>query len=342
MTESLDNSTGMLQHRGPGRPGVLEALWDVYPDNLFLIRVESSGSFIVEAVNPVLRERFGMPRAAIEGKTIEAIHGPEMAAEIVARYRECLLVGAPIEYEEPSRSPLSEGEVFETILMPLRDRDGHISHLLGISRAITRLRRAEQVLRQDNRELEHRLSRKREELDQLRDSLRRRALRDEVTGCYTRTIFLEMMGRELERAKAEGRRLGLLIIDLDDLPALTRHFGSSARDAMVSTVVTVLRESVSEMELLGRCDSGEFLLLHERDEAGSEALAEELCAQVRSLTPVWQGRPIELSLSIGMAMLKPGAVSSVEQLSEIAMKRLEQVRASGSGGWLSEPVAAQG
>ncbi len=334
----MDAGALPLAYKGPGRSGVLEALWDIYPDNLFLIRVEKPGRFVVEAVNSVLRERFNLPASAIEEKTIEEIHDSDVARDILGRYRECLLADRPIHYEEPSRSPIAEDDIFETILMPLRDTEGQVSHLLGISRAITRLRRAEQALRQSNRDLEQRLERKREESAQLRQSLRASNIRDELTACYRRAIFMEMANRELARSEQNGGTWTMLIADVDGLAELNRSFGRSAGDAMISTVVTLIRESLSGWELLGRCDSGEFIMLVERDGDAANALADALCRQVSDLQPQWQGRPITLSISIGVGVPAGTRTPSSDQLGRTAVEALGRAREQGPGSWFSQSM----
>lgn len=327
---------GLVPGQRPGRSGVLDALWENYPDNLFLVRVERDGRFVVEAVNPALRERFQLPADSLEGRSIEDIHGAETARDILANYRECLRLRRTIYYEEPSRSPIADDEVFETILMPISgnpssSNDGEITHLLGISRAITRLRRAEQALRQANFELEFRLERKLEELEVARDTIRRLAVRDELTGCYNRSIFMEIAERELARCRRETCHRALLILDMDGLAAINNRFGNAAGDGMLTTVIAMLRESIGSLELLGRCKGGQFILLLEREAGEAERFGTEFCGRVAELMPDWRGEPVSLSVSIGAsAWAGPGTIT-LEQMSLDAVTALDEAKAAGGG-----------
>ncbi|MEA5445655.1 diguanylate cyclase [Gammaproteobacteria bacterium AB-CW1] len=308
---------------------LLQALWQHYPDNLFLIRVVPAGGFLIEAVNPALSERFGLDPEALEGRTLEDIHGEEVAREIAANYRECLRRRSILRYEESSRSPVGGGEIFETSLTPIEDEQGQITHLLGVSRAITRLRRAEQALRQNNFELAFELERKREELTGLREALGRNAIRDEVTGVYSRDIFTELAERELLRCRNGGCSRALVIFELENYSEIKDRFGEMAADAMLGTVVSAASESLREEELLGRCSGSRFIALLHREPAACEDWARELVDGTAALHPDWRGQAVPLTLRLGGCLWAGVGAASMERMSNLAVSALEKSLVSG-------------
>gem|GEM_PF-2550925 len=302
-------------------PQLFDALWEAYPDNLFLIRVGHAGEFYVEAVNPTLLDRFDVAPGALNGRRIEEIHPPEVSRDIQAHYRDCLISGRTIQYEEVSRSPVAEGEVFETILIPIRDGSGEIRHLLGISRAITRLRRAEQALRQANQDLEARLERRKSENLQLREQLQRAAIRDGLTGCYNRDVFVEMGERELHRFRdphvpSDGQTVMVLV--MDDVADMKMQLGGPAGDAMVSTAARLLQEFLEPWELLAHEGEGVFLLLLDRSFEQTQLLSEQLREALSGLQPQWQGRTVALKARTGLVEVDSQGRNSLEELIEQA------------------------
>ncbi|MCP1727699.1 GGDEF domain-containing protein [Natronospira proteinivora] len=294
------------------------ALWREYPDNLFLIRVSPACEFYVEAVNPTLQDRFSVPDGALNGRLIDDIHPPEVSKDIKAHYRDCLLAGRAIQYEEVSRSPVAEGEVFETILMPIHDAAGDIRHILGISRAITRLRRAEQALRQSNQDLEARLERRQNEIRQLREQLQRAAIHDGLTGCYRRDLFMEIGARELRRRVSEDEGQTVMVVVMDGVEDMKVQLGVPASDAMVSTAARLFQEFLEPMELLAHEGEGVFLLLLHRPFEQAQHLRDQLLDGLSELQPEWRGRTVALTARTGMVEVDAGGRNSLEELVEQA------------------------
>lgn len=125
---------------GPGEyHGAAEryrAYWRETPDGLFTVRVEPSGRFVFEGLNPALEARSGLSNTMFAGLTPQEAFSPEDAAAIVSRYRQCVERGGPISYPETLHLP--KGRLhWETSLAPLRDDTGEIKLLLGTARDVT-------------------------------------------------------------------------------------------------------------------------------------------------------------------------------------------------------------
>ncbi|MBD3896155.1 diguanylate cyclase [Halomonas sp. ML-15] len=286
---------------------LVRELWHHFPENMFLVRAEKDGHFVVEAANPaqlatIGRECLGKPLSAFMPEaTVEAIY---------ARYRECVAADIPMRYEEHVAFFDTQGQeqfgYWLTLIVPLHnDPDDlqRVTHLFGIAQDVTELRNARDALEQHNQALEARvmqrtaeLTRANHELTLLNAQLEEMASRDFLTGCYNRR-HIEVLGqRELERARRYASPLSVLMIDLDAFKQVNDTHGHAAGDIALKRVATSLAGELRESDLLGRFGGDEFLVLlpgiAERD---AKATAERLCQRIVDLT--------DISISLGVATL---------------------------------------
>ena len=122
-------------------------LFNNTPDNLFRLAVEADGGFRIEAVNPAQEAALGVPKEALVGKRLEACLPAEIADPILAHYRQCVAQGEPLTYEESAVLPQGQSW-FQTLLVPIRNDQGQIRHLVGFSRDITQKKQTEAALQQ--------------------------------------------------------------------------------------------------------------------------------------------------------------------------------------------------
>ena len=117
--------------------GVEQAIWviDVTPEN----------ELIMVGENPVCERLTGFSSSDVQGKTIEQIFPPEVAATVRENYRTCIALGTSITYEEclPFQGQLKWGL---TTLTPLRDTRSRIYRIVGTAVDITKRKRAELAL----------------------------------------------------------------------------------------------------------------------------------------------------------------------------------------------------
>ncbi|OKH19421.1 ATP-binding protein [[Limnothrix rosea] IAM M-220] len=109
---------------------------------IFLLRVDKAQDFVFEMVNPTYCELVNFYTHQIIGKTPKDIFSAPVAAQILKSCRTCLKVGEAIFTEETL--PLPHGErIWRTSFVPIRDRQGRITHVQGSSRDITEERQLE-------------------------------------------------------------------------------------------------------------------------------------------------------------------------------------------------------
>lgn len=238
-------------------PQLLERMFDVLRDHVFLMELEPDGGFRLTYTNEAMCRFFGAPRESLVGKRLEEIvSNPELYQRILGRYREVIDSGRPINYEETSegleQAPLT---VFDTQLSPMFNEAGACNRICGVSRNITARRNAEDKLRKTNEELEVRLA----EIRALQQQLHQQTLRDSLTGLYNRRYLGECLERELYRAKREGYPVTLMMLDVDHFKPFNDAHGHQAGDAALKALAEKLSANMRAEDVICRFGGEEFL-----------------------------------------------------------------------------------
>lgn len=122
--------------------------------------------------------------------------------------------------------------------------------------------------------------------DRLRVELEHLAHHDSLTHAYTRRHMDDAVRVELERCHRHGRKLCLLMIDMDHFKAINDQYGHQAGDKVLIDFVVKVNALLRRSDQLGRFGGEEFvLLLPETTMDEALAVAErirELCAQPSS------------------------------------------------------------
>lgn len=108
--------------------------------------------------NPPVLALIGKPWEQVEGRTdLELIDNRAQAEAITRNDRHLLATGHPVQFEEVLGSESGEDRVWFSIKAPLRDSQGVVVGLVGVSVEITEHKRLEQRLRVMVDELNHRV-----------------------------------------------------------------------------------------------------------------------------------------------------------------------------------------
>lgn len=156
------------------------------------------------------------------------------------------------------------------------------------------------------------------------------AMRDALTGAYTRRYLLERLEGELSYAARHDVRLALIMFDVDHFKEINDTYGHLAGDEVLRTVAAELRGMLRPEDVLVRY-GGEELCLLVRDVARDEAcrLAERVREAVRRVETPWEGSILRVTLSVGVATAEPGSTSSPQDLVRRADAAMYQAKRSG-------------
>ncbi len=183
------------------------------------------------------------------------------------------------------------------------------------------------------------------ELKRYRDFLATLSLTDCLTGISNRRRFDEFLKSEWLCAARTGRPLSLILADVDYFKAYNDHYGHPAGDRCLKTVAQTLAEGLSRRtDLVARYGGEEFAcVLPATDHTGAMAIAERLRERVasrRSDHPLSPVCPF-VTVSMGVATLRPDPHTEPQTLIESADHRLYQAKQAGRNRVLGDPNSAQ-
>jgi diguanylate cyclase (GGDEF)-like protein len=130
---------------------------------------------------------------------------------------------------------------------------------------------------------------------------RRLADLDALTGLHNRRYFHESLQRECARAQRYGRRLALVVLDLDDFKAINERIGHLAGDGVLAEAAERMQSVVRAADIPCRVGGDEFaVILPESGIAQADQLYRRIDAAI-SARPI--GQVQRLTLSAGVAEL---------------------------------------
>lgn len=177
------------------------------------------------------------------------------------------------------------------------------------------------------RSLFHQFRNNEEELLRQQAEAEKLAHLDHMTLLPNRRGFLSRAHREIRRAIRSGRPISLLMIDLDNLKAINDTSGHMAGDAAITTVGSIIGDSLRDVDVAGRFGGDEFIiLLPETPQEEAVKVAERLRERIRD-TRI-SDRTASASIGIATA-LAPGDSLSLENLLQQADYALYTSKSSG-------------
>ena len=131
------------------------------------------------------------------------------------------------------------------------------------------------------------------------DTAERLVQTDELTGlCNRRGLYAWLDG--LDARREPGRRVGLLLVDLDRFKQVNDIGGHLAGDGVLRAVAQEIQSAAGPTDLPCRLGGDEFALLaHVRDLADLEARARQIVAGVRALRFAGKDGPFGATVSVG-------------------------------------------
>lgn len=132
--------------------------------------------------------------------------------------------------------------------------------------------------------------------------LRRSAEVDALTGSFNRRSMDQWLARAFSDAHRRQRSLSLLFIDIDHFKMVNDRLGHAAGDHCLRQVAMALHQALDPNDTLGRYGGEEFVaLLPERGGADAREMGERLRAAVERCEIQWEGAPVRLTVSVGVA-----------------------------------------
>lgn len=288
-------------------------LWQKSNDPFWLCGCAGQ-DFVLTAVNPAeaaidARFRPGVSLRSILG------HGTE-GDELLSGYFECRDSAQTVKFRQ---QPIFQGteRLFETLLVPVTNVQGDVTHICGTARDLTPFLVAQRSLEELNHRLELRVAERTQALNQANAELReanqileKLAASDSLTELANRRSFFEHATAEVQRAQRYGHLLSLQMLDIDHFKSINDHFGHAAGDEVLRKLADVLRANLRHNDLAARIGGEEFVVLlpETRLEAAAQH-AERLRMAIAALRFPFDQAMHSITVSIGVAALDIGELS---------------------------------
>ncbi|HEV2197473.1 MAG TPA: diguanylate cyclase [Candidatus Acidoferrum sp.] len=156
-------------------------------------------------------------------------------------------------------------------------------------------------------------------LIEAREEMRFQATHDALTSLWNRSVIMELLGRELTRARRENKCTAILLGDLDHFKNVNDTYGHLAGDEVLKETARRLVSSVRSYDFVGRFGGEEFLVtLNNCDPAFGLARAEKIRKTIAENPVETSAGPVPISMSFGLLLSQEwGYMSVVELLHEV-------------------------
>ena len=172
-----------------------------------------------------------------------------------------------------------------------------------------------------------RILRLQSDLLETRESLRHRATHDALTELWNRGAILDLLEREMDRARRESAALTAVMVDLDHFKHVNDNYGHRVGDAVLREAGRRMRNVMRPYDLVGRYGGEEFLSLIPRcGSSFARYIAERLHRAIGEEPIIAAGVELRLTASLGVATFSGGDATGDElvQAADHAMYRAKR------------------
>ncbi|WP_041081981.1 sensor domain-containing diguanylate cyclase [Thermotoga profunda] len=162
-----------------------------------------------------------------------------------------------------------------------------------------------------------------DELETQRLRYKEIAMKDSLTGCYTRYYFMEYFERFQGIIERKGGQICFVMIDVNNFKHINDSYGHVIGDAVLREVGKSLLKSVRKMDLVVRYGGDEFLLmLPYVDVDKGNQIAERISRKIQNLKIT--GFDERLSVSFGVSIFDGSR--TLEEVLKIADKNMYKMK----------------
>lgn len=268
---------------------LLRAYIDSANDGIFVLCDEMK----FHVANPVLAQWLGMSEAELTAHgqriPITDLFGSAATASQFRHQFAAAAQGQAVRFEVEIRPPRGDTRWVEIGMNRVHLEDGEL--VIGIVRDTT-------------------------EQKMLQTALQHLASHDDLTGLFNRRAFRQRLRTLVNAQHAGAVPHALLYVDLDQFKVVNDTCGHAAGDELLHQIGMRLKKLAGSADLVARLGGDEFgLLLHDRPIEEAMKVARSLCEDVAAHRFTWDGRPFEITASVGVCAINRDIPSAEEALS---------------------------
>lgn len=169
------------------------------------------------------------------------------------------------------------------------------------------------------------------ELHEANQKLTEQSTIDSLTGVKNRSAFDKRLLAESRISRRQETPIALLMLDIDRFKSINDHFGHLAGDQALKKIAQTLQQHLKRpTDLVSRFGGEEFaIILPNTTAEGALKVAEGIRDAVTSIDLEWEGKPIPLTISIGVSADIMASEQHSTELLEQADKALYQAKNNG-------------
>jgi diguanylate cyclase (GGDEF)-like protein/PAS domain S-box-containing protein len=276
------------------------------------IAVEQSPSSIVitdteariEYINASFTNSTGFTFEEVEGKNPRLLKSTQTRMETYTEMWGTILSGHIWRGELVNQK--KNGEIFweYTVIAPIHNQDGKVTHYVAVKEDITERKHAEQ-------------------------ELKRLAITDSLTGLFNRRHFFLLAEQVFARANTPPYELALLMIDIDHFKHINDQYGHAAGDECLRETTRCIQEYLRPTDIAGRYGGEEFIVLLPRVTTKEACqIADRICSGIAAKPIEIGNQSISITVSIGVAEMDE-TTSSLDALVQSADKAMYEAKHAG-------------
>jgi diguanylate cyclase (GGDEF)-like protein len=155
------------------------------------------------------------------------------------------------------------------------------------------------------------------------------AICDGLTQVSNKRYLLEFLEREMGRCHRYNRALSLIMFDIDHFKAINDQNGHLAGDHVLRELAQTIQSRVRKEECFARYGGEEFVyVVPESGAENTRTLAEKLRKVVEAHPFAFEGKPIQVTISLGVADLTAD-MTDLGQFIKVADQNLYKAKRAG-------------
>jgi len=159
---------------------------------------------------------------------------------------------------------------------------------------------------------------------------RYQAQHDRLTGIFNHVEILNILEKELSRAKRQNGNLAVIMGDLDRFKKVNDNYGHVAGDTVLAEVAARMENNIRQYDSAGRYGGEEFLLVLPGCTADEVMIIAHRILESISTDPVmFNDIPIKVTISLGVAVNQAGDKTTTTELVQLADTALYQAKQNG-------------
>lgn len=166
--------------------------------------------------------------------------------------------------------------------------------------------------------------------EQYQKSIYESATRDGLTRIFNKKYFLDTLRKEFAYCLRHRVPMSLVMFDIDHFKKINDTYGHPAGDYVLQRVAAKISETVRQEDLFARYGGEEFALMLRESESDNAIRCAERCRRaIDGADFVFNGTPVKVTISLGVATLYDSDFSQPEDLIAASDRYLYRAKKGG-------------